>query len=74
MLARVRERMMVLPCRQDQPLGLENAKLISKGVRHAKYTEVDSYKAHLTWLPVAGSQESQFVSQQIRTFLLPNSP
>ena len=70
-MARVRARMLVVLCRQDRLLCLENAKLIAQGVRHAGYAEIDSYKGHLAWRPVAGSQESQFVTQQIRLFLLP---
>ena len=73
-LSRVRARMLVVPCRQDRLLGLESAKLIAQGVRHAEYAEIDSYKGHLAWRPVAGSQESQFVTQQIRSFLLTQSP
>ncbi len=72
-LARVRARILVLPCRQDRLLGLESAKLIAQLVKHAAYAEIDSYKGHLAWRPVAGSQESQFVTQQIRSFLLPKS-
>jgi len=55
-VARVSELMLELPCRQDRSLDLEIAKLITKGVRHAKYAEVDSYKGHLVWRPEVGSQ------------------
>lgn len=69
-LDRVRARMLILPCRQDRLLGLQSAKLIAQGVRHAEYAEIDSYKGHLAWRPVPGSAESQFVTRHVRSFLL----
>ncbi len=60
-LARVKARVLVLPCSQDRLLGLENAKEIAKGIKGATFVEVDSNKGHLAWRPLVGSTETSAI-------------
>jgi homoserine O-acetyltransferase len=68
-LARVKARVLVLPCSQDRLLGLENAREIAAGITGAKCVEVDSNKGHLAWRPLVGSAETNEITQAVKQFL-----
>jgi homoserine acetyltransferase len=68
-LAKVRARVLVLPCKQDRLLGLRSAQLIAEGVERSEYAEIDSFKGHLAWRPIAGSDETISMTRHVRSFL-----
>jgi homoserine O-acetyltransferase len=68
-LARVKARVLVLPCKQDRLLGVEGARQIAAGIAGSVYSEVDSWKGHTAWRPEPGSLQTQFVTKEIRQFL-----
>jgi len=68
-LAKVQARVLVLPCKQDRLLGLRSAQQIAQGVKRSEYAEIDSFKGHLAWRPVAGSAETIAMTRHVRSFL-----
>lgn len=68
-LARVRARLLVLPCRQDRLLGLEEGRRIAAGVAGARLVEIDSPLGHMAWRPVPGSPATTLVTRAVRDFL-----
>jgi len=68
-LSRVDARVLVMPCLQDRLLGVEGAREIADGLRHAQYRLIDSPKGHLAWRAVSGSPQTRYVTREIREFL-----
>ena len=68
-MAKVKARVLVLPCSQDRLLGLQNATEIAKGIKGATCVEVDSNKGHLAWRPLVGSAETNEITQAVKQFL-----
>jgi homoserine O-acetyltransferase len=68
-LSRIEAEMLVLPTSSDRLLGLESARDIAKGVRHARYAEIPSERGHLGWRAVPRAPETLFVTDQVVRFL-----
>jgi homoserine O-acetyltransferase/O-succinyltransferase len=60
---------LILPCTSDRLLGLEGARRIRDGVRHASYAEIPSDLGHRAGRPAPGTPEWRFIDQQIQAFL-----
>jgi homoserine O-acetyltransferase len=68
-LAQITAPTLVLPSATDRLLGLDGARRIRDGVKQASYAEIPSDLGHRAARPIPGSPETDFIDQQIRTFL-----
>ena len=68
-LAQITAPTLVLPSATDRLLGLDGARRIRDGVKQASYAEIPSDLGHRAARPIPGSPATDFIDQQIRTFL-----
>jgi homoserine O-acetyltransferase len=60
---------LILPSVSDRLLGLDGARAIRDGVKHASYAEIPSDLGHCAARSAPDTPEGQFIDQQIRAFL-----
>jgi homoserine O-acetyltransferase len=60
---------LILPSASDRLLGLDGARRIRDGVKHADYIEIPSDLGHSAGRAAPETPEGLFIDQQIRTFL-----
>lgn len=68
-LAQITAPTLILPSASDRLLGLDGARRIRDGVKHASYAEIPSDLGHRAALAAPGTPEGDFVDRQIRAFL-----
>ena len=68
-LSQIAAPTLILPSKTDRLLGLEGARRIRDGVKHAIYVEIPSDLGHRAGRADPESPEGHFVDQQIRSFL-----
>jgi homoserine O-acetyltransferase len=68
-LAQITAPVLILPSASDRLLGLEGARRIRDGVKHASYVEIPSDLGHRAARSDPGTPESEFIDRQIRAFL-----
>jgi homoserine O-acetyltransferase len=60
---------LVLPSASDRLFGLDGARRIRDGAKHASYAEIPSDLGHRAARPAPGTPETDFIDRQIRAFL-----
>jgi homoserine O-acetyltransferase len=68
-LSQVTAPALILPSASDRLLGLDGARRIRDGVRHATYVEIPTDLGHRAGRAAPGTPEGDFIDLQIRTFL-----
>jgi homoserine O-acetyltransferase len=68
-LSQVSAPALILPSASDRLLGLDGARRIRDGVKHASYAEIPSDLGHTAGHAAPETPEGQFIDQQIRAFL-----
>jgi len=68
-LSQISAPALILPSVSDRLLGLEGARRIRDGVKHASYVEIPSDLGHRAGRAAPDTPEGHFIDQQIRTFL-----
>jgi homoserine O-acetyltransferase/O-succinyltransferase len=68
-LSQITAPTLVLPSASDRLLGVDGARRIRDGVKHADYAEIPSDLGHRAAGPRPGTPETDFVDRQIREFL-----
>jgi homoserine O-acetyltransferase/O-succinyltransferase len=68
-LSQIVAPVLILPSASDRLLGLEGARRIRDGVKHASYAEIPSDLGHRAGRAAPDTPEGQFIDQQIRAFL-----
>jgi homoserine O-acetyltransferase len=68
-LAQVAAPTLLLPSQSDRLLGLDGARRIRDGVKHASYAEIPSDLGHRAARPAPATPEGEFIDRQIRAFL-----
>jgi homoserine O-acetyltransferase/O-succinyltransferase len=68
-LARVTVPTLVLASASDRLVGIEGARRIADGLKHARYAEIPSDRGHRAMRAPPGTPEGDFIDRQIRGFL-----
>ena len=68
-LARVTAPTLVLASATDRLVGIEGARRIADGLKHARYAEIPSDRGHRAVRAPPGTSEADFIDRQIRSFL-----
>jgi homoserine O-acetyltransferase/O-succinyltransferase len=68
-LSQIVAPVLILPSASDRLLGLEGARRIRDGVKHANYAEIPSDLGHRAGRAAPDTPEWRFIDQQIRAFL-----
>ena len=68
-LARVTAPTLVLASASDRLVGIEGARRIADGLKHARYAEIPSDRGHRAVRAPPGTSEADFIDRQIRSFL-----
>ena len=68
-LSQVAAPTLILPSASDRLLGLDGARLIRDGVKHASYAEIPSDLGHRAGGTAPDTPEGRFIDRQIRAFL-----
>jgi len=68
-LSQVAAPALILPSASDRLLGLDGARRIRDGVKHASYAEIPSDLGHSAGHAAPETPEGHFIDQQIREFL-----
>ena len=68
-LAQIAAPTLILPSASDRLLGLDGARRIRDGVKHASYAEIPSDLGHRAGRAAPETPEGHFIDQQIREFL-----
>jgi homoserine O-acetyltransferase/O-succinyltransferase len=68
-LSQISAPTLILPSSSDRLLGLDGARRIRDGVKHASYAEIPSDLGHRAGLAPPETPEGHFIDQQIRAFL-----
>jgi homoserine O-acetyltransferase/O-succinyltransferase len=68
-LSQISAPTLILPSASDRLLGLDGARRIRDGVKHASYAEIPSDLGHSAGHAAPETPEGQFIDQQIRAFL-----
>ena len=68
-LARVTAPTLVLASATDRLVGIEGARRIADGLKHARYAEIPSDRGHRAVRAPPGTSEADFIDRQIRGFL-----
>jgi homoserine O-acetyltransferase/O-succinyltransferase len=68
-LSQISAPTLILPSASDRLLGLDGARQIRDGVKHASYTEIPSDLGHSAARAAPETPEWHFIDQQIRAFL-----
>jgi homoserine O-acetyltransferase/O-succinyltransferase len=68
-LSQITAPTLILPSATDRLLGLEGARRIRDGVKHASYAEIPSELGHRAARLAPGTPENAFIDDQIRAFL-----
>ena len=68
-LARVTAPTLVLASASDRLVGIEGARRIADGLKHARYAEIPSDLGHRAVRAPPGTSEADFIDRQIRGFL-----
>ena len=68
-LAQITAPTLILPSATDRLLGLDGARRIRDGVKHANYAEIPSDLGHSAGRAAPETPEGHFIDQQIRAFL-----
>src|SRR5215469_16214336 len=68
-LSQVAAPALILPSASDRLLGLDGARRIRDGVKHATYAEIPTDLGHRAGRAAPETPEGHFIDQQIRTFL-----
>ncbi|MBV8133833.1 MAG: alpha/beta fold hydrolase, partial [Alphaproteobacteria bacterium] len=68
-LAQITAPTLILPSATDRLLGLDGARRIRDGVKHADYAEIPSDLGHRAARAAPETPEGHFIDQQIRAFL-----
>ena len=68
-LSQISAPTLILPSASDRLLGLDGARRIRDGVKHASYAEIPSDLGHSAGHAAPETPEGQFIDQQIRGFL-----
>jgi homoserine O-acetyltransferase len=68
-LSQVAASVLILPSVSDRLFGLDGARRIRDGVRHATYSEIPTDLGHRAGRAAPETPEGDFIDQQIRAFL-----
>ena len=68
-LSQISAPTLILPSASDRLLGLDGARRIRDGVKHASYAEIPSDLGHSAGYAAPETPEGQFIDQKIRGFL-----
>jgi homoserine acetyltransferase len=68
-LSQVAAPALILPSVSDRLLGLDGARRIRDGVKHATYAEIPTDLGHRAGRAAPETPEGDFIDQQIRAFL-----
>jgi homoserine O-acetyltransferase/O-succinyltransferase len=68
-LSQISAPILILPSASDRLLGLDGARRIRDGVKHASYAEIPSDLGHRAARAAPETPEGYFIDQQIRAFL-----
>ena len=68
-LSQISAPTLILPSMSDRLLGLDGARRIRDGVKHASYAEIPSDLGHRAGRAAPETPEGHFIDQQIRAFL-----
>jgi homoserine acetyltransferase len=68
-LSQVTAPALILPSASDRLLGLDGARRIRDGVKHATYVEIPTDLGHRVGRAAPETPEGDFIDQQVRAFL-----
>ena len=68
-LSQISAPTLILPSSSDRLLGLDGARRIRDGVKHASYAEIPSDLGHRAWRAAPETPEGHFIDEQVRAFL-----
>ena len=68
-LAKIKAPALVLASASDRLVGIEGARRIADGLKHARYAEIPSDLGHRAVRALPGTPEGDFIDRQIRGFL-----
>jgi homoserine O-acetyltransferase/O-succinyltransferase len=71
-LAKITAPTLVLASASDRLVGIEGARRIADGLKHARYAEIPSDLGHRAVRAPPGTSEGDFIDRQIRSFFAPS--